>query len=262
MPVLASVALRARAQNVLIHKLIKEAVAAMSDAKDAGGAVTCDRSNKLPSNVAQYGLADYFWTHTVAALSGDMPPPRLDFLFDGFRAFSLLVDDTVLLLVDYEDALDNETCQSKRGFEFDVDDEDAPGTTKRAFAREFSGSRASVDAAVDQVCTYFDAVEQWHETVHHVPYDAAQHNGAADSDAGKKSAPQLTVLLLRAVVRYDCEEYRVERRYRSVYTERGAAKHSLSRQSDRCAELALVGKATLEWLRAVHYTLEKMSKTA
>lgn len=213
-------------------------------------------SSPRPSNVSQYGLAACFWTHTVAALSSETPLPRLDFLFDGYRAFSLVADGTELLLVDYEDVLESDSSVSKRGFEFDIDDDEAPGDAKRAFAREFPGVRASVDDAIEQVCAFYDKTEQWYETVHHTAFVKAKDENS------KRTAPQLTVLLLRAVVRYDCEDYQVERRYRTVYRDRGDAMHSLSRQSDRCAELAQMGCATLDWLRCAHHTLVKVASNA
>src|SRR6056297_2214748 len=127
---------------------------------DGGGGGSSDatqtQKNGL-SNVNDCNLTNYFWTHTVAALSSGTPPPCMDFLFDGFRTFRLQAEGDEFLLLDYEDEVSEEN-ESKRGFEFDIEDEDAP--CGRAFAREFKGERNSIDQVIDQVCTYFDAPQQ------------------------------------------------------------------------------------------------------
>lgn len=204
-------------------------------------------ASNLPSNVSDFPLADYFWTQTVAALSSGLPVPRLDVYFDGYRVFCLQADEQDLLLLDFEDELVDDDTISKRNFDFDVDDDEAPGESGRVFACELTGARASVDKAIELVCGFFDDKQQWYRTVHHKDYCANDQT----------QQPKMTVMVSRAIVRYDCTEYKVDRCYRNVYEERSLAKHSLSRQTERGEHLCMVGTTLLNWLRVLMHTVKK-----
>lgn len=205
------------------------------------------KKTEATANIDKFCLKDYFWTLTVQALSNGLPPPKLDFFFNGYRAFCLQAEGSELLLLDFED-LAEPGAQSKRDFDFEIEDDESLASTGSVFMREFPGRPDSIDAAIAAVCQYFDAIGDWHQTVHSVPYDAQKCD----------RVPKLNATVSVPTIHYDCEQYQIQRRYRDVHAARGASMHCLSRQSDACAEWELLGHLTVNWLRAVDFTLNKV----
>lgn len=211
-------------------------------------------------------LREEFWVFTVAALTKDLPPPRLDFLFDGLRLFSLQADEDNgdLLLLDFEDAAEK-ACKSKRGFKVRVPDDDSPATTGLVFAKVFPGQIESIDAAIDLVCQYFTEKSSWYQSVYGVAFEYCEKTkesvdsdaeSAGDTDAAERilaESSALEVVLMRAVAHHQGCSYTVDRRYATVLKDRGNSVFTFMRKSDWVIEMEKLGHATLTLMRTLNH---------
>ncbi len=211
-------------------------------------------------------LRDEFWIFTVAALNKDLPPPRLDFLFNGFKVFSLQADEDNgdFLLLDFEDVAEK-LCKSKRGFKVRVPDDESPATTGLVFAKVFPGQIDSIDSAIDLVCQIFVEKSSWYQTVYGVPFENCARetlSSAAESDSDSEpekissTSPALEVVILRAVAHHQGCSYTVDRRYSTVLKDRGEAVFTFMRKSDWVIEMERLGHATLTLMRALNYCIK------
>jgi len=177
-------------------------------------------------------LADYFFRSTVAALANDLPPPKMEFYFNGVRCFVLTADEDEFLLLDFEDVVRDVAQQrSKRKLKQMIEDEESLGVEQFVFADVFSGKYESVRAAIDLVCQFFERTCEWRDP----------------SDACEK--PFLNAVISRAIIKADSVVYETDRRYCNVEEARGDTMHQLKRQSDRAVALEQIGDVTLSWLR-------------
>lgn len=208
-------------------------------------------------NIEKFCLKDCFWTLTIQATASNLPRPKLDFYFNGFRAFCLQAEGDEFLLLDYEDVIGGEKkaatnkkeeeeaeTESKRGFEFMIEDEESHSASQKVFMRAFPGKPETIDEAIDLVAAFFNKIEEWHQTVHSIPFPGPEK---------LDRVPRLDATISIPVVHFDCEEFQIKRRYKDVQITKGASMHCLSRQSEKCAQLEKLGGHVVNWLRAVTF---------
>lgn len=191
----------------------------------------------------QSSLTDYFWKITVAALANDLPPPKLDFYFDGFRAFSLQAEEDEFLLLDFEEVAEA-NCASQRGLSLRLEDDESAASTGHVFGESFVGTRDSIDDAIELVAAFYSQRDVWHRRLH------GEHVAAA------ANVPQMfDAVIARARIACDGVTFETDRRYVNVLQQRGKTLHVPVRQSDRAAQLETLGHATLTWLRVLRHWL-------